>query len=360
MPERQHILIVGNSQTTHVGANFLAAARTLDIPAEILDVNRAWTGGLWRRRVHHHLLGKLPTNLSGFSHDLVERCRRLNPTLILTTGICPVSASALKDLKNLGIRRVNYLTDDPWNPKNGARFFFDALPTYDTIYSPRHANMDDLRSQGCRDVRYLPFAYNPELHFREQPSFSAERERFACDVAFVGACDDDRVGLARALIRSGLKVHLYGGFWDRIRDLKPHHQGFAIGRDMRLAVSCGLVNLCMGRAANRDGHAMRSFELPAMGACLVVEDTAEHRALFGEDGQSVLYYRSEADAVERTFELCRQPTRRAALSDAAYTRICNGQHTYAARLQQILDESVTQAGAAGWTPPSLLPSSPAS
>ncbi len=257
--------------------------------------------------------------------------------MLLTTGIAPLSAQALRRIGQMGVRRINYQSDDPWSPAKRARFFWSALREYDTIYSPRHASMDDLRAHGCADVRYLPFAYSPHLHFFEAPANDAERDRFACDICFVGGADAGRAALMSELLRAGLRLNLYGGYWDRFPATRPHHRGFAIGREMRLAVAGGVVNVCMGRASNRDGHAMRTFELPAMRACMLVEDTSEHRAIFGPDGECVYYYRDAADVIQRTRELIKDPERERQLGQAVHDKICNGQHTYQARLLTMLE-----------------------
>ena len=244
---------------------------------------------------------------------------------------------ALNQIGSWGILRANFLTDDPWNPANAVRFFWPALREYDMVWSPRRANLEDLRRHGCRRVEYLPFGYNPKVHFPETPRTEAERQRFVCDVAFVGGADADRLPVARALVRAGLSLHLYGGYWDRDRELRPLWRGFVHGREQRLAVGGAKVNICLGRKANRDGHAMRSLELPAMGACLVVEHTSEHHELFGEPGDCVEYYSNLEELVALTKSLCAQPERAKLLGDRAYARVCRqSRHTYADRLAKML------------------------
>jgi hypothetical protein len=260
--------------------------------------------------------------------------------MLLVTGISAPHAGALKEIGGMGIHRANFLTDDPWNPANGAAFFWPALREYDTAWSPRRANLEDLRRHGCRQAAYLPFGYNPELHFAELPKTAGERDRFECDVAIIGGADSDRYPVALALARAGLKLNLYGGYWDRKAELKPFWRGFAYGREFRLAAGGARVNVCMGRKANRDGHAMRSLELPAMGACLVVEDTLEHHELFGDGGECVEYYTSMENLAAKVKSLCAQPERARALGARAFQHICRGsRHTYAARLRRILEEA---------------------
>jgi spore maturation protein CgeB len=97
------------------------------------------------------------------------------------------------------------------------------------------------------------------------------------------------------------------------------------------------VNLCLVRRANRDGHVMRSFEIAALGGCMLAEDTSEHREIFGPDGEAVVYFRSAQEAAERARTLLAEPSERARLSAAVRARILGGPHSYRDRLASILE-----------------------
>ena len=204
------------------------------------------------------------------------------------------------------------------------------------MFSPRRSNLDDLAALPCRGVEYLPFAYNPEVHFQEESASAEETALYQCDVAFIGGADADRLTTAAALIGCGFKVHLYGGYWERHRKFRAQAKGAVYGRALRLAVAGAAVHVCIGRKANRDGHAMRSLELPAMGACIVAEDTAEHRALYGEPGECVEYFRDEEELISAVAKLCADPGRRSLFAERVRARSQDGNaHTYAARWRTI-------------------------
>src|SRR6516165_7140478 len=92
------------------------------------------------------------------------------------------------------------------------------------------------------------------------------------------------------------------------------------------------VDLCLVRRANRDGHVMRSFEIAALGGCMLAEDTTEHREIFGPDGEAVVYFRTAREAAERARAVLADPAERARLSAASRARISSGAHTYRDRL----------------------------
>ena len=330
------LLIVGNPLEYHVGGHLLAAAGSLGWEAEVADLRDSKSPNPWINRICHHWLGKRPARLHSFGQSVVRRCRDFRPDFVITSGLAPLPIAALREIRTMQIRLVNFLTDDPWNPGNTAAFFWDCLREYDLIANPRTSNLEQLRAHGCRRVEYLPFGYNPDYHFIEGNPTPAEEERFGCEVAILGGADADRVPLARALAAANMDLALYGGYWDKYPDLKKFHRGSVFGRDLRLAVRLARCHVCMGRMANRDGHAMRSVEFPAMGACLLVEDTAEHRELYGSDGESVLYWQNEATLVTQAATLIGDPALSQHLRTSLYTRmVVNGEHTYADRLKTI-------------------------
>jgi spore maturation protein CgeB len=331
------ILIVGNPESHHLGAHLMEAATSLHWEAHIHDSRTAWSRNLWVNRIFHHLLAKRPPHFTGFNIKLVQKCHSFRPDLLVVTGISPVSAESLNLIRSLGGKAVNYLTDDPWNPRNEARYFWDSLRKYDLIANPRQVNLQQLCDHGCSRVEYLPFGYNPAYHFIESDISQVERERFSCDVALLGGADADRVPLARALAQAGFGLALYGGYWGEVADLRPFYRGEAYGRDLRLAVGLAKVHVCMGRKANRDGHAMRSLEFPAMGACLAVEDSPEHRAIYENEDECAVYWSDASSLVSCVHSLINNADRNDKLRAALYHRICIvGEHTYANRLQSIL------------------------
>ena len=335
MPAETQALLVANGDRSHVGAH-LAAAATAVAPLTLIDIRAAWQGPRLVSRILHHFAGKRPIRLGSFSARVAALGGSGRFTHVITTGIAPVTARTLTKLRAHGLRTINFLTDDPWNPANGAAHFWSSLAHYDVVFTPRSANLEDLRAHGCRDVRYLPFAYNPAEHFAEAAANAEERAKYACDVTFIGGADAQRAGLLAPLLATRLRCHLYGGYWERFASTRAHARGMVLDRDYRLAVSGARVNICMGRLANRDGHAMRSYELPAMGAALVVEDTAEHRAMFGAEEASVLYYQSAHSLAAQVTRLCSDEVLRARLAGAVAQRVATEENTYAARLRAML------------------------
>lgn len=327
------LLVVGNPARSHVGGHLLAAAATLGVPAGVADASAAYGSG-FVQRVLWRVADRRPANIATFERGLLARVTADRPAWVLCTGLAPVRRPALDRLRELGATRLNFLTDDPWNPAHRSRWFLDALSGYDVVFTPRRSNAADLAAAGCPDVRYLPFAYNPAEHFPADPDPAVARP---CDVLFVGGADPDRVELLSPLVHAGLEVALYGGYWDRHPEFRAAARGHADPATLRAATAAARVVLVLVRRANRDGHVMRTFEAAAGRACLLVEDTAEHRDIFGPDGECVTYFDNSDTMVARARALLADEPTRSRLAEAAYRRVVDGKNTYADRLRTMLE-----------------------
>jgi spore maturation protein CgeB len=213
----------------------------------------------------------------------------------------------------------------------------EALPRYDYVFSPRRANMQDLEAAGCRNVKYLPFAYAPHIHYAE-PIDERARRQLESDVIFAGGGDADRAPYIGALREAGLRIALYGEYWDRFPATRSLSRGLIGIEGLRKAMAASKLALCLVRRQNRDGHAMRSFEVPAFGACPLVERTAEHEEFFGAGNPSpVAYFDTIPDMVATARRLLADEAERLRLANAAHALITGNDHAYRHRLLRIVE-----------------------
>ena len=341
------LLIIGNPRETHIGGHFLRGAKSAGIESSLVDLVEAFEGPWLLRTIFWRLCGRRPVRLERFSSAIVERCRAERPDLVLTTGIAPLNRSALQQLREMRITTANFLTDDPWNRWHHAPWFMRALPHYDHVFTPRRANMAELQALGGPKVHYLPFGYAPEIHHPPEPLSEEEREKWKTDVLFIGGADEDRAAVMRPLRDAGLRLSLWGGYWDRIPDLRQFAHGHAGPDEFRKLVANAGVNICLVRRANRDGHSMRTFELAAIGGCLAVEDTTEHREIFGAADECVRYFDSPPRLIDACRQLLADPAARTRLAEASRERIGVGQaHAYSDRILTIIQATFSVPGKA--------------
>jgi spore maturation protein CgeB len=327
------LAIVGYFGGTHIGGSLWRAATHLGIATARFDTSDAESGNRILRAARWHLGDGRPPGMTRFCESVVACCRLSLPQVLIATGRAPLTGAVLRTLKAMGIVCVNYSTDDPWNRALRASWHIRVLPEYDAIFTTRRANIGNFAAIGCGQVHYLSFGYDEWLSCsRVGPVHEP-----APEVLFVGGADRDRVAFMSEFIRAGPRVALVGGYWERFPAMRPYALGQRPPEALCALTAAAKINLCLVRRANRDGHVMRSFEIASLGGCMLAEDTAEHREIFGPDGEAVVYFRNPRDAAERARSLLADPSERARLSAAVHARISGGAHTYRDRLVSILE-----------------------
>lgn len=325
------LLISGRKGGTHVGASLERAAATLGIPSLLIDQEDAYDGPWLRQKFLWRFLGRRPASLRRHAKHLLSEANRFQPTHLLATGSAPITSDVLHSLKRIGIRLLIFLTDDPWNPIHYGTWFIRSLREYDHVFTPRKANLAQITNLGL-NASVLPFGYDPKHFFAETLSASTST-CVASDVLLVGGADRDRLPFAEALIDAGLSVGLYGGYWDRYPKTRGVTRGLADADQIRRATVAAKVCLCWVRRANRDGHVMRSYEIPACGGVPLMEDTEDHRELFR---MSVPFFLTPFEAVVETRKLVASPELRTFVKMRSKAEFLKGSHQYSDRLLTML------------------------
>ena len=325
------LVIVGYSGGTHVAQSLFRAATDTRIDAALCGAEVAWSSIRILNALSWRLREKRPPFDAQLEQRLLEHVGRMEPATVITTGLVPVLKKTIVACRNLGARCLHFSTDDPWNYALRAKWHLDALESYDIVFTPRRQNIDDLLRLPCRDVRYLPFAYDP--HLLSPVDLQATME---IDALFVGGADADRVSFFRRYLAAGGPVKLVGGYWGRYREMRAVTLGILSPGMVAALTRSAKVNLILVRQANRDGHVMRSFEAAALGGCLLVEWTDEHQRIFGPEGETVRFFRSPEDAAAICQKILTNSSERSRLSAAVKARIAGGRNTYRDRLDAML------------------------
>ena len=317
---------------------FLDAVRELGHECVFIDEHNLFPsrGMSTLGRVAYRLLGRRPLTYWRFNAELTSRIVAESPDVLLVVKGAYLSPGSLQKIKRrTNAILVNFATDDPFNPRNSTPALRTSIPLYDLYCCTKKAIMDDVRIAGSKRVCYVPFGFKPSVHFWNQAE-DTDQDAKEVDVTFVGGADADRVPYFRLLSQvPGLRLSLYGGGWDRVSDLCQYWRGMAIGAHYRKAHYDTKIAVALVRRANRDGHSMRTFEVPACGAFMLAERTEEHLEIF-QEGLEAAYFTTPEELVEKVRYYLGRPGERQRIAAAGYSKITLGGCTYTHRLEQIL------------------------
>ncbi len=326
------IFIIGVDEPGHVARFLYEGGKNSAHNLAILNTNEANNGNFLARK----LLWKLdhrPIAIKSFSSKVVSEVELFSPDLIVTTGQAPILDYDLSLLKDMGSVLVNFSTDDPWNPAHRADWFLKGLSKYHVIFTTRKVNIPEFKHAGCTNVQWLPFGYDPSSHFPDKTL----SEDYHSDLAFVGGADRDRISVIAKLINKGVNISLWGGYWERFNETKKASRGIADTATLRKVISNTRCALTLVRRANRDGHAMRTYEVAAIGAPMLVEDTTEHREIFCASKGMVHFFSTEQEMYEGVCWFIENNDLGKKMGIAVRNHILDGKNTYADRLQTMVD-----------------------
>ncbi len=334
------VLLVDTTQYEPTTPLFLDALREGNAPYRFLDEG-PFLRPLDRSIVHkiaYRLAGRRPLTAAALNRALIAASAAFRPTVVVVVKGAYVRPRTLERVKETtGALLINYATDDPFNPVHTTRDLLRGIPHYDLYACTKRAIMADVRQAWCPHAEFVPFGYKPSVHFPEAPSGPEEAAQFASDVVFIGGLDADRVPYVDALLSiPGISIALYGGYWQRLARTRPFARGFAVGRSYRLALGGAKICLCLVRRANRDGHVMRTFEIPACGGFMLAERTDDHVQLFRE-GREAAFFGSPAELADKIRYYLAHDTERQAIARAGMEYVRAHHHTYTDRLREMLE-----------------------
>ena len=335
-----------------------AAARALETLGHTVE-RFAWHGyftvagrsiaarlrNLWCKAQNKYLVGGRVDQLN---RDLVNMAKRVQPDAVFIyrgTHVFPQTLRALRAIVP-GVVLVGYNNDDPFAPGHVPglwRHFIASLPELDLALAYRHANLEDFRRAGARRVELLRSWYIPE---RNHPvGLSAEqRERFGCDVVFVGHYEaDSRLACLEAAVSAGYQVRLYGPPYEWEPVLKIHPVLSRLlpvrlvwGDEYNLAICGAKVALVFLSRLNRDTYTRRSFEIPASGVLMLSEYTSDLAGLFRPDSEA-LYFNSVPEFIGRLEMVMDDEKKRSAIATAGLTRVQQDRHHVVARMESLVN-----------------------
>ena len=290
-------------------------------------------------RALYRLLGRRPPRLLAFERALLETAAAGRPDVVLIVKGPYVRPQVLRRLRQLGATLVNFSTDDPFSPVAKYPYLRDAIREYDVYATPRTANIPQLRAHGARKTPTIPFAYKPSVHFVDAGDVPDDE---GCDLLFIGGADPDRTEFFRRVVAlwPDDRLQLYGNYWNRDTVLRRFWRGFAFGDLYRTATRRAACTINLVRRLNRDGHVMRTFEVPACGGCMLAERTSDHESFF-EDGVDALFFETPEDVVRQARSVLADRGRRQAIAASGHARVLRDRHTYRDRLQTLLTACAT-------------------
>jgi spore maturation protein CgeB len=267
--------------------------------------------------------------------DTYHRVLHGRPGLVLVIKGAEVGADTLRKWRLQGLPCVNIFPD---NPFEAAAVTFrpnrviNALRAYDRVYVHDRIVVGQLLRLGVA-ADYVAFAQDPTVHARVDPAAGGTDSP---PLVFIGNPDSERVRYLRAI--ADLNLQIWGNWhWARLGPSDPLRDcvrgGVRLGRDFSYCLRGGAIGINILRNSQKTAHNMRTFELPACGACTLSERSIGVLEHMNEDVDVVTFATPE-ELRERAIVLQRDHQLRQSIADQGWHRV--QQECYTARAAQVI------------------------
>lgn len=271
----------------------------------------------------------LPTVVAAYKPDLVW--------IEKAVTILPATYQKIKR-QSQGLKIAYYSEDDIYIRNNRSIYLEKSLPIFDTVYTTKPRNLQELSKLGARRIFCVFQAYDRTLH-RPISVSPTEQAQWGADVGFVGTFEVDRAEKMLFLAEQGITVRIWGSNWKSWQHKHPnllveaqpvHHETFV------KAINSTKINLNFLRKANRDQHTSRSLEIPACGGFMLAERTGEHQQLFQENKEAEFFDRPDELLSKVKYYLAR-PQERQEIAQAGRRRCIESGYSHHDRLKLMLE-----------------------
>lgn len=291
------------------------------------------------------VLAKMIRHLSvkEFNRSLLREVDKVGPDLLLTFKGSYVLADTLRSIGRLGVTRYCFYPDISIH--NHGPYLPGAIRQYDWIFSTKSFGPRDLGDLGVLNCSYLPHAFDPEVHRPRLPS-ARDRERYECDVSFIGGWSPGKARILEALVRlrPSIDLKVWGDRWHNLSARSPLRRFVkfkeVFGVEYATAICCSKINLGLLQdiapgSSSGDRITSRTFHIPACGGLLLHERTEDLLAIFAENESCVCFGGAE-ELAEKIDGMLRDPGRRLAIASCG-RELVQQEHSWDDRARAILD-----------------------
>ncbi len=281
-----------------------------------------------------------PSDRRGINERILSLAGKKSLDLLWMDKALTVERKTLARFRELNPKTViaGYSPDDMGSKHNQSRQFLASLPCYNVYFTTKSFGVQELRSLGCPRVEFIGNAYDIHVH-RPVKVNESERALLGSPVGFIGTGELARSRSCAFLAKHGVPIKVWGNRWDEFR--QKTRGTFLVGGPSRygddyVKTICSFdINLCFLRKVNRDLQTQRSVEIPACGAFMLGERTAEHLALF-EEGKEAEYFSSDEELLGKVNYYLSHPEERKRIAAAGRQRCLSSGYSYHSRLEGAL------------------------
>ena len=359
------ILFVGHLAEGQTSLMRKQALERLGHEVIAVDAWERWSslGQLHRKCERFIAMGPTITKLN---EDIILAAKLGKPQMMWAEKQFYIFPETLKILSSMGIYLLHFTPDPYFSVSwNRTRHSDACLSLFDSMVICKSYELEHYKAVS-KNVIYMPLGYDPVSHRPTLLSKSpGEENKYASDVAFIGAWEPRRQRYLDLVAEAGYVVKIWGHGWDHIKDGRRSLRRYLrvkrlsgmnncrieidkvlggsvlgdeiYGEKYAAAITGAKINVGFLRNICPDQHTTRSFEIPACGSMLLADRTAEHQEFFKE-GVEAEFFSSEEEYMEKVEFYLSNENERLRIAEAGYARFISSGYSYDDIMKLVLSQ----------------------
>jgi hypothetical protein len=260
---------------------YLALNDVSDMRVHLVDNGQVQYEQTLIRRLRRKILGE--TGLSSrfqFQNIIKLVGKNHAKTAIIIFNLAYLGKNEIIELEKRGVCLYLYLPDSIFGMSpNTRQIVMEVLPTFKCVFTPLIDLIPVYYQYGAKHVHRIPFAYCKYTHLIEGSNFQPPDGR----LYYFGTYGPIIEKWLRPLVDFNLEIH--GHDWNKARlERVKSRAKYPVAIDQLMAKKAnGQLVINFMRTQHGACHSMKTFELPAAGACIISNRTAEQIEFFPEE-----------------------------------------------------------------------------
>jgi spore maturation protein CgeB len=336
------ILITGSKINSGLAMSYVRAFRQLNCEIELFPDNDLYEEGLnvfknrYIRGLVHRLFWKFfcrPIN-----KKFLGKIEQYNPDLIFILKGLYLAPKTFSEIKRRWPKKALFIfnQENPfniWNFSYSNTWIIKSIPIFDFYFTWGKFIIKPLQKAGAKKVEYLPFGYDPELHYCVNVS-DAEIDIYGSDIAFIGSWDKEREYWLNNLLDYDLKI--WGNNWGKAnKKLQEKWQKrSAEGEEFVKVCSASKITLDILRRQMLPAHSMKTFEITGAGGTLMCNRGGEVYNFF-EEAKEIITFQTPEEMIEKINFYLDRSDLRMQIRKNSIQKVVN--YTYFNRVKKIIE-----------------------
>jgi len=273
------------------------------------------------------------------SEVIFARAIQVKPDFIFALAQSPLTLELPKRLRELNIPLAYWFVED----FREMSYWREIAPLCDFFFTIQRGEFfRNLKEIGVSNFYYLPLACDPEFHKKVFLTTEEEKERYKCDISFVGAGYYNRRNSFLRLLDFNFKI--WGSEWDLSSPLSKNiqNQGRRIEpEEYNKIFNSSKINLNLHsstyhQGVNHFGDFVnpRTFEIASSGGFQLVDYRSELHKFF-KIGEEIICYRDADELREKIEYYLKHPKKREEIARKGQQRALQ-EHTYENRMKEMI------------------------